>query len=177
MSNERVLSPGVWAGATPGFHGGANDEALGYWFYLDAPGILTGFSQYTDGENPLFALYQLWTHGGPLKAQAVRNAGETYRAAPAGWRTTFLHPRVALLASTPYLLTVSTTRFGANFGVLTSAPWVSDHFTVYKTSDAPDGRNGVYSASTDAGGGWPFISPPDDAVGGHLYAIDMLVEF
>lgn len=178
MSNERVLDPGVWASGTPGFISGADTpESLGYWFELDAPGWLTGFSVYTDGGHPEFVLYQVWTAAPLLIATTIRTAAETYRAAPAGWRRTWLHPRCPLAAATPYLLSCSLTRFSADFGRLTSAPVVSGHITVYQDGSSPHPRNGIYDATADSGGRFLLTTPPTDGVNGHLYGLDMLIEF
>ena len=178
MSNDRVLDPGVWAGATPPAGPFGAPENLGYWFELDEAGWLTGFRQYSDGRFPNFVLFQVWTESGDLIAQSTRSIAELSRnPGGAGWRNVWLHPRCPLAATTPYLLAASLTEFWAHFGALVGAPTVSSHITVYEYGTFPESGNGVYDSVTDSNGYFSFVNPPHDPVVGHLYGIDLLIEF
>jgi hypothetical protein len=178
MSNERVLDPGVWAGGTPTSGPIDQPENLGYWFELDEPGWLTGFSMYTDGRNPDFVLFQLWPDGGDLIAQQARTAPESARiVGAAGWRNVWLHPRCPLAATTPYLLSACCQGIFVDFGQLTSSPVTSGHITVYQSGSSPNPGNGIFDSVTDSSQYFNFLNPPHDDVAGHLYGIDLLIEF
>jgi hypothetical protein len=153
-------------------------ECLGFWFEVDSPCQLAGFRNYSDGRHPSFALFQFWDSTPHLLAQAVRPALEVDRdPGGTGWRNTWLHPRIKLAASTPYLVSAAITEFWADFGTLTSASVTGPHTTVYKAVDAPPGYNGVYDGDTDTSGKFSFTDPPTTPTSGNFYAVDVLLLF
>jgi len=170
---------GAWGVLTPTSGPFGAGENLGFWFEIDTPGMLAGFRQYSDGRHPNFALFQFWDSTPKLLAEAARSVKDIY-ATPAGtgWRNTWLHPRIPLSASTPYLISACVTEFWADFGTLTSASVVGGHFTVYQDGTGPIPSNGVYDSATDTNGGFfSFISPPSTPTAGNWYGIDVLVKF
>lgn len=169
---------GVWLGAVPPSGPFGAPETLGFWFQTDAPCKLAGFSQYSDGRHPNFALFQLWDATSTLLAQSLRPAKESARVpVGAGWRNVWADPRIQLSASTPYLVSASVTEFWAHFGLLSAAPLVVGHITVYQDGFSPTPSNGQYDVTTDASGYFSLINPPADHVAGHLYGIDVLLKF
>lgn len=169
----------IWDATAPTTQNVNLPETLGFWFEMDAPGILAGFRQYSVGTHPDFCLFQLWDSSDVLVAQMARTALQTALtpAGGAGWRNTWLKPRVALAASTPYLVVMYATTWSVTFGAVASAPYVNGHFTVYANGASPNPGNGIYDAVTDSGGRWNFTVPPTDATSGHMYAVDVLVRF
>jgi Domain of unknown function (DUF4082) len=144
---------GAWGATVPTTHVILN-ENLGFIFEVDQPCTLAGFRLYQGPAYPQFALFQLWDMTPFLLAEQARIAADCARpTASAGWRHTWLHPRIKLAAATPYLVNVCCTDWYANFGALNAAPWVDGHFTVYQSgfSPGPLGGNGFYDPLTDTG--------------------------
>jgi hypothetical protein len=164
----------VWSGTTPpDGPASVGGFVVGFWFKIDAPGILRGFRHYlTAGEHGVFVA-QLWADdmvtllGSASSKAAMANRVEVANS----WRSIWCHPRVPLVADTLYLVQVQFAGQGIwrHDGLLNEFDYVSGHFTVPFVNEA-----GTHGARYHEG--FEYQDPADNP-GNNLYAVDVLVEF
>jgi hypothetical protein len=150
------------------------DGCFGYWFTcdIDARAVAIEYLENSGFGSNMVA--QIWdTTASVILGQGITASNLVGVGDPSpNWRKIWLHPRVRILASTPYLLCVSNYsaayiwRYG---GILSGADFVNGH--VRALSIGPDSfPGGRYDIPA------PGLTNPPTGTTDNLYSVDVLLE-
>lgn len=162
------------SGSIPPLGPVTTDGIFGYWFQTDIDCRAVAIQYLEEAGRSTVRIGQIWNAAQTLVlGMSITSAGlnGVVDAVPV-WRKLWLHPRVPILASTPYLVAIiqdgstSIYRYGS---ILLLGDYVNGHVRALAVGPdaAPGGRYDIPSSG--------FVAPPSSTTD-NLYSIDVLLE-